>query len=592
MALPRRATYEGPHQKLVLAFDVGTTFTGISYSILEPGKMPEIKGVTKFPGQEGSIDAAKIPSVMYYDKSGKLRAAGFKAMHEDVYEKALARKWEKVEWFKIHFRARNEARNIGKKVPPLPFGKTIIDVFADFLRYVFQCAASFIQDTHDNGAALWESLKRDIDFTFPHPNSWDGREQELMRKAVVIAGLVPDNTEGQARVSFVTEGEAGLHFAINKYLPSNALTNGNGLVIVDAGGGTIDISFYAKKLLTTPSQQDSGDTAAHPPQRKRGPMGRMRNKVKQVFQRHADTLDVNFGHTEDGISDDMSTTQVLEEVLASQCHFYGSIFVSIYARIFLEQYLAESAFLDDLEYMVQQFDKTTKIQFRNETESQYIRFGSTRDNDPKCNICFGQLKMKGSDVAGFFRPSVDAIVNAIVNQRKISPSPISHAVLVGGFAENDWLVNEAKAALEPAGIEVFRPKQPVNKSASDGAISFYLDHYVRSRVSRVTYGCFHDIPFDPSSPDHREREKRAFVSMGGERRIHDVFDIILPKDTQVSETTEFRKSYFKESKSKGDLQRASFSIWCYTGSVPNPKWRDVDAGMSRRHGLSQCWLMG
>jgi hypothetical protein len=47
-----------------------------------------------------------------------------------------------------------------------------------------------------------------------HPNGWEGKEQSQMRKAAVKAGLVPDTQAGHARISFVTEGEASLHFAI------------------------------------------------------------------------------------------------------------------------------------------------------------------------------------------------------------------------------------------------------------------------------------------------------------------------------------------------------------------------------------------
>jgi len=59
-----RPKYSGTRRKLVLAFDVGTTYSGISYrsvspstyqpadliieSILDPGFVPEIKGVTKY----------------------------------------------------------------------------------------------------------------------------------------------------------------------------------------------------------------------------------------------------------------------------------------------------------------------------------------------------------------------------------------------------------------------------------------------------------------------------------------------------------------------------------------------------------------
>lgn len=42
-----RQPYQGSSRKLVLAFDVGTTFSGISYCILDPGEVPTIRGVSK-----------------------------------------------------------------------------------------------------------------------------------------------------------------------------------------------------------------------------------------------------------------------------------------------------------------------------------------------------------------------------------------------------------------------------------------------------------------------------------------------------------------------------------------------------------------
>ncbi|KAF8431008.1 hypothetical protein L210DRAFT_875405, partial [Boletus edulis BED1] len=46
-----RKPYSGP-RKLVLVFDIGTTYSGVSYCILQPGQIPEIRGVTKqsYPG--------------------------------------------------------------------------------------------------------------------------------------------------------------------------------------------------------------------------------------------------------------------------------------------------------------------------------------------------------------------------------------------------------------------------------------------------------------------------------------------------------------------------------------------------------------
>lgn len=42
-----RKPYSGNTRSLVLAFDVGTTFSGVSYAILEPNEIPMIHGVTR-----------------------------------------------------------------------------------------------------------------------------------------------------------------------------------------------------------------------------------------------------------------------------------------------------------------------------------------------------------------------------------------------------------------------------------------------------------------------------------------------------------------------------------------------------------------
>ena len=44
-----------------------------------------------------------------------------------------------------------------------------------------------------------------------------------MRKAAIIAGLIPDTAAGNERLLFVTEGEASLHFCIQNGLPSGAV---------------------------------------------------------------------------------------------------------------------------------------------------------------------------------------------------------------------------------------------------------------------------------------------------------------------------------------------------------------------------------
>jgi hypothetical protein len=95
----------------------------------------------------------------------------------------------------------------------LPRGKSLRDIFADFIRYLFDSAKAFIQEREPMGEELWESLGRNIDLILSHPNGWEGREQEFLRKSVVQASVFTEE-EALSNVSFVTEGEATFNFCV------------------------------------------------------------------------------------------------------------------------------------------------------------------------------------------------------------------------------------------------------------------------------------------------------------------------------------------------------------------------------------------
>ena len=56
-----RARYSGSLRKLVVALDIGTTFSGAAYAFLDPGQVPQIRSVTRqvflltlYPGANGN----------------------------------------------------------------------------------------------------------------------------------------------------------------------------------------------------------------------------------------------------------------------------------------------------------------------------------------------------------------------------------------------------------------------------------------------------------------------------------------------------------------------------------------------------------
>ncbi|KAG2130299.1 uncharacterized protein EDB93DRAFT_1255970 [Suillus bovinus] len=283
-----RKVYGGSSRALIIAFDVGTTFSGVSYALLEPGEVPKINGVTCFPGQEHVASNSKIPSVMYYNKHGRVMAAGAETDNASITIQAETGEWIKTELFKLRLRPKSMTLTMnGMRLSPLPQNKKSVDVFGDFLAYLFRCTKSFIIDTHTNGQTLWHHVESTIEFVLSHPNGWQGAEQTRMRRAAVYGGLIPDTDEGRARIRFVTEGEASLHACVQSCLAADAFSNSSrhGFLVADMGGGTLDICSYAVRG-TNPL--------------------------------------------------------VIEEVAPPDCIFAGSVFVSHRAREFLEEKLKTS----------------------------------------------------------------------------------------------------------------------------------------------------------------------------------------------------------------------------------------------------------
>ena len=147
----------------------------------------------------------------------------------------------------------------------LPRGKTIVDVFADFMRYLFDSTKAIFKASEPNGELRWNSISSSVHLVLTHPNGWGGPQQAKLRTAAVNAGIVPDTTAGHNSVSFVSEGEASFSFCASQtntgknlrvrhtVLAHNWILTylkvGEQALIIDAGGGTIDISTY--KVLNT-----------------------------------------------------------------------------------------------------------------------------------------------------------------------------------------------------------------------------------------------------------------------------------------------------------------------------------------------------
>lgn len=137
--------------------------------------------------------------------------------------------------WKLHLRPKGLASSqvTDNDLPPLPQNKSAAEVLSDFMKYLFNCARTYIQDSYS--VELWNSVEDNIDFVLTHPNGWQGPQQGQIRRAAVSAGLISDTADGHARLQLLTEGEASLHFCIGSGFGSGeveARVNDHTLILV------------------------------------------------------------------------------------------------------------------------------------------------------------------------------------------------------------------------------------------------------------------------------------------------------------------------------------------------------------------------
>ena len=63
--------------------------------------------------------------------------------------------------------------------------------------------------------------------------------------------------------------------------------------------------------------------------------------------------------------------------------------------------LQGSSYLVDAPDIARNFDKTTKLSFRNSEKPQYIRFGTAKDKDLSVGIRSGQIRLNGWVLMGY-----------------------------------------------------------------------------------------------------------------------------------------------------------------------------------------------
>lgn len=135
------------------------------------------------------------------------------------------------------------------EIPPLPSKVTLKQVYADFLKYIFNTTRGFFANSTPNGDQIWTRVEDLLIIVLAIPNGWDTAQQGFLRQAITTAGLLPV-ADLDKRLEFVTEGEASVHYALAHTRTNIWLKAGAMFMVTDAGGSTVDSTLYECKSIS------------------------------------------------------------------------------------------------------------------------------------------------------------------------------------------------------------------------------------------------------------------------------------------------------------------------------------------------------
>ncbi|KZV99293.1 hypothetical protein EXIGLDRAFT_831623 [Exidia glandulosa HHB12029] len=506
-------------EKLVIAVDLGTTNSGISFAHLQPGAAPRVRSVTRWPGQEDAAGDSKIPTLVRY-KEGKPIAFGADAVDDPDVEGGPVSYL--ASWFKLHLHPSTMRSSSNIAVPPLPPKITLKQVYADFLSFIFKHAVEFFTTSAHDGERIWSRLNNTVVIILATPNGWDSYQQGFLHDAIVVAGVLPQGFEPD-RLQFVTEAEASVHYALEHTRGGEWLTAGAHFAVLDAGGSTVDTTVY-RCVSTTP-------------------------KV------------------------------VLEEVTGSECVQAGSVFVNRDAERLLKLKLANSKFNDSafISAMLDVFERKTKRRFDGSDEASVIAFGRMQDNDPSCDISRGRLTMTSDEVKLAFQNSLADIMDSCARIIERSPKVCDTVLLVGGYSDSAYLRATLREKFAIRGIQFITADDSTKKAAAEGATSWYTKQLVQARAVRAHFGISLNEFFRDSKRSLKlesERPEAKYIAADGKPKIGPILSIVAKKHEVISVESRKTFKYAHHFASKPDIEEmrnCSMTIFAFDADTP-PDW--------------------
>ncbi|RKF55635.1 Heat shock 70 kDa protein 12A [Golovinomyces cichoracearum] len=472
--------------QLIVGIDFGTTFSGVAFAFATNKEAKE-DIITEWPGA-GSYTKQKIPTVLYYDQYQKVVGWGpdiADALAPTGYPKPGV---QKVEWFKLQLMLSGNTYIDPINLPPLPPGKSEIDVAADYLFKLRQAMRSQLQKTLGE---VFNREERNIRYYLTVPAIWNDAGKAATRAAAIQAGFLRD--ENDNRLTLITEPEAAALFCSKAGLLN--LKVHDAVLIVDCGGGTVDLIAYEVEeespFTVSECTAGSGDSCG------------------------STALNRNFSN--------ILRTKIRKMKLPDGSKTAGRV----YAKCIMD------------------FENRIKADFRNNNQKWAVDVGIEAEF-PEAGIEEGYMTFTNEEILQCFEPVVNRILELVRNQIVAIQAQnriLQNVLVVGGFGASEYLFQQIKLHVPPQfQSKVVRPMDSVAAIVKGAVTAGITERVVTSRVARRHYLM---ATLQPFKEGHHPEAYRV-PSLDGKDRCKFTRQIFVQKGQRVKIGEPVKVSFFRQ----------------------------------------------
>lgn len=389
-------------------------------------------------------------------------------------------------------------------LPPLPPGKSEIDVAADYLFKLRQAMRNQLQKTLGE---VFNREERNIRYFLTVPAIWNDAGKAATRAAAIQAGFLRD--ENDNRLTLITEPEAAAMFCSKTGLLNLKIRDA--VLIVDCGGGTVDLIAYEVEEETPFTVAEctagSGDSCG------------------------STALNRNFSN--------ILRAKIRKMRLPDGSKTAGKV----YAKCIMD------------------FENRIKADFRNNGQKWAVDVGIEAEF-PEASIEEGYMTFTNEEILQCFEPVVNRILELVRNQiiaiqaqnrilqvilfnsfsSTANPS-LQNVLVVGGFGASEYLFQQIKLHVPPQfQAKVVRPMDSVAAIVKGAVTAGITERVITSRVARRHYLM---ATLQPFKEGHHPEQYRV-PSLDGKDRCKYTRQIFVQKGQRVKIGEPVKVSFFRQ----------------------------------------------